>query len=108
VSGDADNYEKALGDLVVRMLQEFPRAPGTVLARASAAVKCSLSADQGAYRNRKCLVFRVEEEFPFVIGEGLIDGVSSRYTSVKMVKSADDETPIAELPIEKGHYVVLK
>ena len=113
VSGPEAKAEELVENLVLRLLQEFPRVPGEVLAWSAPSLKCSLGADQGAFKHRKCLVFKLdgdgppEEQFPFILGEGLIDGVATRYTSIKLLKSAGDQ-PVTELPIEKGHYVVLK
>ncbi len=116
VAGKAEEVDELVEQLVVRLLQEFPRAQGEVVFWNYPEIDSTLTKQQGTRRHRKCLVFRMDSyvrndvryERPTVVAEGLISGVGPEVSSAKILKSFQEETPLKDLALEEGHYVVLK
>jgi hypothetical protein len=117
VAGNEEDVDELVEQLVVRLLQEFPRAQGDVVFWNYPELDATLTEQQGTRRHRKCLVFRMDPqvhkgkqigERPTVVAEGLISGVGSSTSSAKLVKSLQEDIPLKELTLEEGHFVVLK
>jgi hypothetical protein len=118
VAGPYTELDRLIEDLAVRLVQELPRAQGRVVQWSSPEITMDLNASQGVRDSLKCLVFRTENVVnpntgevlgpkPIVVGEGLIDSVSPRFSTAKAL--ATEENPdVTKLPIEAGQYVVIK
>jgi len=118
VAGPYAELDQLIEALGVRLVQELPRAQGTVLQWASPEITMDLNASQGIRDSLKCLVFRTENVVnektgevrgakPIVLGEGLIDSVSARFSTAKALPT-EENPDVSKLPIEAGQYVVIK
>ena len=118
VAGPYAELDRLIEDLGVRLVQEVPRAQGTVMQWASPEITTDLNATQGVRDSLKCLVFRTENVVnpntgevlgakPIIVGEGLIDSVSQRFSTAQALPT-EENPDVAKLPIEPGQYVVIK
>jgi len=118
VAGPYAELDRLIEDLGVRLVQEVPRAQGTVMQWASPEITMDLNAAQGVRDSLKCLVFRTENIVnpntgevlgakPIIVGEGLIDSVSQRFSTAQALPT-EENPDVAKLPIEPGQYVVIK
>ena len=118
VAGPYAELDRLIEDLGVRLVQELPRAQGIVMQWASPEITMDLNATQGVRDSLKCLVFRTENVVnpntgevwsakPIIVGEGLIDSVSQRFSTAQALPT-EENPDVAKLPIEPGQYVVIK
>jgi len=118
VAGPYAELDRLIEDLGVRLVQEVPRAQGTVMQWASPEITMDLNATQGVRDGLKCVVFRTENVVnpntgevlgakPIIVGEGLIDSVSQRFSTAQALPT-EENPDVAKLPIEPGQYVVIK
>ncbi len=118
VAGPYAELDRLIEDLGVRLVQELPRAQGTVLQWSAPEITTDLNASQGVRESFKCLVYRTENVVntktgevlgakPIVVGEGLIDSVSPRFSTAQALPT-EENPDAAKLPIEAGQYVVIK
>jgi len=118
VAGPYAELDRLIEDLGVRLVQELPRAQGTVLQWSGPEITTDLNASQGVRESFKCLVYRTEDVVntktgevlgskPIVVGEGIIDSVSPRFSTAQALPT-EENPDAAKLPIEAGQYVVIK
>lgn len=117
VAGPYAELDRLIEDLGVRLVQELPRAQGTVLQWSGPEITMDLNASQGVRESLKCLVYRTENVVntktgevlakPIVVGEGLIDSVSARFSTAKALPT-EENPDVTKLPIEAGQFVVIK
>ena len=116
VAGDEKDADELLEQLVVRILQEFPRARGEVIAWDNPEVTSTLTAGQGTRAHSKCLVYRLAEILhdgqvlgskPEIIAEGFITSTGSKFSTADLFKLTG-EGELKELKLGAGDYVILK
>ena len=118
VAGPYAELDQLIENLGVRLVQELPRAQGTVLDWSAPEITMDLNASQGVRESFKCVVYRNEDVVnnktgeklgtkPVILGEGLIDNVSARFSTAKALPT-EENPDVTKLPIEAEQFVVIK
>lgn len=116
VRDDGETYfeEPLLEQLVLRLLQEFPRAHGDIFKTSGKKFYSTLNYESGSRDFRKCVVYTIDNAGGFTIpeveGEGHITGVDrDQGFSVGIVtESLLEGVLIGDFKLREDHHVVLK